>query len=236
MDAPEISNPAEDSIVRSSARQLRNKLQEYFAGIGRDEKLQILVFKGGYVPESVSHGEAGPVEGSGFVAAKTREQRLPLIVLSLLCLALAAACLYLWKSPPAKTLASGPPANLLFSVFHQPERDINLVLCDSALVVVNSLRPKILSLDEYIRFEDQKPVSILPVGPGAFFPGRRLITSFSDVAFAQRLANLWPRSGHVVVRHSRLMQIRDFRSGDFIFLGGPASNPWVGLFEKQFNF
>ena len=36
---PESYNPADDNIVRVSARQLRSKLKEYFESEGRDESL-----------------------------------------------------------------------------------------------------------------------------------------------------------------------------------------------------
>src|SRR5215469_8258058 len=48
---PAHFNPADDSIVRSSARILRAKELEYFATEGRGEALQIQVPKGAYIPE-----------------------------------------------------------------------------------------------------------------------------------------------------------------------------------------
>src|ERR1700761_1107775 len=43
-------NPGEDNIVRSYARLLRKRLDEYFDGDGRDEPMRIVVPRGGYVP------------------------------------------------------------------------------------------------------------------------------------------------------------------------------------------
>jgi hypothetical protein len=91
-----------------------------------------------------------------------------------------------------------------------------------------------LSLDEYIRFDDQKPLPQL-AGKG-HFPGMSLFTDFRDTIFAQQLIGIWPSEGHLGIRHSRLMQVRDFRTGNYVLLGGPVSDPWVGLFEKQLNF
>src|SRR6201992_1916474 len=43
-------NPGEDNIVRSYARTLRKRLEEYFTGEGRGEPMRIAIPRGGYVP------------------------------------------------------------------------------------------------------------------------------------------------------------------------------------------
>src|SRR5690349_2396991 len=43
-------NPAEDNIVRVEMRQLRKRLEEYFATEGKDEPFLILIPKGAYLP------------------------------------------------------------------------------------------------------------------------------------------------------------------------------------------
>jgi hypothetical protein len=43
-------NPGEDNIVRSYARMLRKRLEEYFAAEGQDEPLRIVIPRGGYLP------------------------------------------------------------------------------------------------------------------------------------------------------------------------------------------
>ncbi len=43
-------NPGEDNIVRSYARMLRKRLDEYFEGEGQDEPIRIVIPRGGYVP------------------------------------------------------------------------------------------------------------------------------------------------------------------------------------------
>jgi hypothetical protein len=47
---PPTFSPAEDSIVRSSARQLRAKLHEYFEEAGREEEQILEIPKGSYAP------------------------------------------------------------------------------------------------------------------------------------------------------------------------------------------
>jgi len=57
-------NPGEDSIVRTEARSLRQRLERYFAGEGKDEPLILEIPRGGYVPvfrpRSSQSAEAAP--------------------------------------------------------------------------------------------------------------------------------------------------------------------------------
>ena len=47
---PESYNPGEDSIVRTEARTLRQRLERYFAGEGAHEPLILEIPRGGYIP------------------------------------------------------------------------------------------------------------------------------------------------------------------------------------------
>ena len=47
---PEGYNAGDDSIVRSQARLLRQRLEDYFAEEGKDEPILLTVPKGSYVP------------------------------------------------------------------------------------------------------------------------------------------------------------------------------------------
>jgi hypothetical protein len=43
-------NPSDDSIVRSEARRLRNKLKQYYESVGKDDSVFIYYRPGGYAP------------------------------------------------------------------------------------------------------------------------------------------------------------------------------------------
>jgi hypothetical protein len=43
-------HPSEDSIVRSEARRLRNKLKQYYESVGKDDSVFIYYRPGGYIP------------------------------------------------------------------------------------------------------------------------------------------------------------------------------------------
>jgi hypothetical protein len=231
-ERPESFSPIEDSIVRSSARQLRIKLSEYFAVEGAAESLLLGIPKGNYVAEFRRRPQ------SETTVAPPRPLRWWLALGAFVVL-LVVVYRIAWV--PTGGSGSAAAGNLLFSVFREPGTEINVVLVDSALVLVNSLEHRILTLDEYVQRKEQAPLRLPAADPGLpappSFPGGRLITSFRDAVFAGTLAGKAGSSGHRVnLRHSRLMQARDFRAGNHVILGSIVSNPWAGLFEERLNF
>lgn len=232
-------DPASDSIVRSSARLLRAKLKEYFDGDGRKEPLLIEVPKGGYVPAFVARpaadgaapGKTVPPHANGFPKVT--------YALSAACLVLLIACAILWRARGSRTAPKPDvalPPSVIFSIF-PPGAGLNLVYGDSTKVLAADLRPPNLTLDEYIRREERANVSESSRSVGPEGPGNRLVTGYRDAAFGLRLAEAACRRGRTIIaHHSRLMQARDFRSGNFILLGGILSNAWSNLFESQLNF
>lgn len=242
---PADYNPLEDSIVRSSARQLRAKLSEYFATEGSAETIILDIPKGAYVPEFVPRltHPLGPNLQTvhlrvGQGTKVRRRERIWLGATLLLGASLGFVCVQrvYWHSRSDPSL---PPPDLIFSVFPRPQ-EITIVLSDAALVTVNDHRSSLLTLKAYENREEQDLLpSSLRVGnarSALFHPGR-IITSFRDALFAAELANLAEVKGYrVQIQHSRLMHTRDFQSGNFILLGSTSSDPWVDLFEDRFNF
>lgn len=72
-------NPGEDNIVRSYARTLRRRLDEYFEGEGKDEPVRILIARGGYVPTFEANRPAHS-EGAGLpISAETVSETMPAV-------------------------------------------------------------------------------------------------------------------------------------------------------------
>lgn len=237
---PETFNSADDSIVRSSARQLRTKLHEYFEGPGRDEPVIIEIPKGSYVPEFPHRVTAPLHEPLPPAQPGVRLWKGIAVAAVLTALTLGGLLVRNVVSTQREPAAPKPPS-LVTWLFGKHGEDVNVVLCDSALVVVNSYRAHMVTLDDYINQRDQQPLPLPTGNPGGatppLFPGKRLITSFRDMAFVKRLGELAANGDfHVALKHSRLMQVRDFRSGNHILLGSAWSNPWTTLFEEQLNF
>ena len=234
----ETFNSADDSIVRSSARQLRTKLHEYFEGTGQAEPVIIDIPKGSYVPEFPHRATAPQPVPTGPPPQSVTLWKA--IALASVLVAITLGVLLARNALTNKAAMTKPP-NLVTWLFGSRGDAVNVVLCDSALVVVNSYRAHMLSLDDYIEQRDQQRLPLPNGNPGGAtppeFPGKRLITSFRDMIFVQRLSELAASGGfHVTLKHSRLMQVRDFRTGDHILLGSPWSNPWTTLFEEPLTF
>jgi len=233
---PQSFSPAEDSIVRSSARQLRAKLHEYFEAAGSDEKQIVEIPKGSYAPVfSPRTVPAIPPEPRGTRGLIQRIGMWQLAVILLLSMALVLVAVR------DRRAAISAPAPNLISWALAGNQPLNVVLCDSALVVVNSFRPRMITLNEYISAQEQKMLPLPPGNPlGATppeFPGRRLITSFRDLTIVERLGELGAKAGfRSQIRHARLMQVRDFRDGNGLIIGSPWSNPWASLFQDRLNF
>ena len=43
-------------------------------------------------------------------------------------------------------------------------------------------------------------------------------------------------AGRITINSARNLHPRDLEKGNFIFLGGPRSNPWVSTFQEKLNF
>jgi TolB-like protein len=97
-------DPRLDSIVRVEARRLRTKLDEYYAGPGREDALVISVPRGSYVPvfatreSDVLIGESPPALG-GPIPAPARSKTSPWRVALVLCaITIALVGLAAWRT------------------------------------------------------------------------------------------------------------------------------------------
>src|SRR5437868_7859608 len=87
-------NPADDNIVRSSVRQLRLKLKEYFENEGANETWVVEIPKGSYCTVFAQRS-AGTVLPSHISDRPVSDSRA-VWVLAPLCVVLAIACAFLW--------------------------------------------------------------------------------------------------------------------------------------------
>ena len=257
---PSDYNPAEDNIVRSHARLLRQRLDAFYAGEGSSEIFHLTVPKGGYLPVFVERGEqlpdrsaddndfevatgllqsAGPVETKLPRAAGQTGTRSRLLLLAGLIAALLIA-LWLWASYQRGPAAAARSSHFLWSNLFQHDRSTLVVVADSALVMYENLTKQAVSLNDYItrRYLSSE---IMPANSELArevngLSGRRY-TSFVDLNLIARLSRL----PDVVPDRLRIAYARDlgldsFKQSNVIISGAIEANPWLSLYENRLNF
>ena len=242
-------SPGEDNIVRVEIRQLRKRLEEYFASEGRDEPFLILIPKGAYVPVFEPREAAAAIAESHGPAILpfriTRPRGAWFWIQTALILALATACVWLWQqnrkaeqravSVAHASLERGPLWPLLFN----ESQPANVVCADSTLVVAQSILHRSISLEQYVARDYSTVADKLSLEANSLLRilPRWQFTDITDVRLVQRLYRLnadhW---GKVSVRSAKTTQIQDFKDGNSILLGSIRSNLWNRLFEPALSF
>jgi hypothetical protein len=236
-------HPAEDNVVRVSARQLRTKLHEYFETEGRDSEWVVTIPKGSYVAtfekrrgtvvvaeeiERVS-GPAMPWRRLGWAAA---------------WLAVAAGLVWLWvqnRELRSALIAKPPAVPTLFDAFVRPGGPATeFIATDSTLVLVRGVMRTDVTLEDYANGDYwAKAAKRAPeaVRDGLLDALRsRQITSLADFRIAMEIEREYP-GVNLRVHHARNRQARDFDNDDnFIVVGSYMSNPWAEMFERQLRF
>jgi hypothetical protein len=238
-------SPLEDSSVRVHARQLRLKLHEYFDGVGRDEPLVMEIPKGSYAP---TFRTAKPLEKAAVPAPAIEPSLAPIkrsVVPWLLCGLLAVFCAVLIfhfrNVGTAVVVANLPhppwPLDQIFDARHQTF----IVVADGNYGMSRILTGERGSLEQYLQrdfLENSVARKFGEAGPRfAEYISGSTLTSFADVADAVSLVKLaGPLEKQVSVRSAKDLKIRDLDHDNYAFIGSPASNPWVSLFQDRLNF
>jgi hypothetical protein len=239
----EMYSPTEDNIVRVSARQLRIKLREFYETEGKQDSWIVEIPKGGYLPhfqkrETPPAAEKKAKEPSGFKP----DFRYWLITTLLVSIAAVAAWRIPHRTPDLGGGSSG--TNLITSLFRDSGQPVQVIVSDSALVLMQSTLDRRFTIDEYASQSYRQLPPNLIGNPQAqrvwTLLATRQIVNLGDVGAASRIRDALLTPGHesiVTTRSAQNMRARDFRSGNFILLGDPFSDPWAQLFDDdKLNF
>jgi hypothetical protein len=250
--------PNEDNIVRVEARQLRRRLEEYFASEGKSEPVVITIPKGAYIAcfesreqdpnnaatsGTVADGDAV----TSAVGAPGTTGRTMLWLSILLGTTVFFALLSLWLAVRQQSAVHAQDAASHASVASDPlwsevfnaEHQTYVVCADSALVLDEEITQRVLSLSDYVNRNYWSSASslsgdlkgILKVLP------QRQYTSISDVRLVQQVMQINHNfRDRCTVRSARNVQLIDFKSGNFVLFGSRMSTPWVELFEPMLDF
>ncbi len=248
-------NSSEDNIVRVSARQLRSKIAEYYAGEGQSDAFRLDVPKGGYLPvfhrreEASNRTELEILRNPG-VGSLRRWPASPAQIAAafsvlLLIAALSALLLQSWKENRElrASLTSSLPRTLFEPFVADPKQRINIVVTDSALGLYEALSHSYVSLEDYTDYQYQSAPGIMAVvrqGGSNFMDllRTRQICSLADFRVTSLIFQTYPQQARrITVHHARNMHARDFDSDDnFVVMGSLRSNPWGSLFNASLNF
>lgn len=232
----ELYSPADDNIVRVSARQLRIKLREYYESEGQQESWIIEIPKGNYVPMFHKRAE---------LQTSFPRSRWIVLGLSLAAGTLALAGLLAWRHV-SQTHATAHPTDtrpdLISSLFNDPDKSVKVVMSDEALVLMQSIVGHRFTLDEYTNQSYRQMPAAFKNDQEAQHTwnvlATRQIVNLGDVGVSNRIRDALVQLGNrVEIQSAQNMRPRDFLSGNFILLGESSSDPWVEMFgENRFNF
>ena len=251
---PDSYNPGEDNIVRTYARILRRRLEEYFEGAGRDEPVRIVIPLGHYVPvfepnisvgyPSASQDLAAPASFPGAESAasagraaiwrRLRWIGVPAVLLAALCV---SAGLY-WRSEARSRSVS----DIFWREVFSRGNVTYLVPGDSGLAMMQEITGKEVHLSDYIAGnldEEFHDFNLAAARGGTAYSFDRVsnFTSKADLSIAVGISGLAQiYGGQLRVCYSRYMNMESFRGSNAILVGGPRANPWVELFEPESNF
>jgi len=237
-------DPAEDNIVRVRARQLRQKIGQYFAGEGANEILILSMPTGSYVPifeKRILEPAVMVVHGETVTDLLPRPNTGTAWLPWMLAGIFAVASLVLWfelRGSIGRSQLETPPQNVhqfWSQIFTKKGEDVLLVMGDSGFALWQDLTRRNLTLADYLRGAFRRPVEggDLDVSEVA----SRRYTSLADVNFVTRLLPVSRSFGsHLKVRFARHIDIRDLKTGNIILLGSRRANPWVEIFEPHIHY
>lgn len=245
-------NPGQDNIVRVEARSLRKRLEAYFAMEGKDEPIVISMPKGSYSicfeprlpePEPPAALVDLPPPSASAVPIPPRGSHwqvgLFCAVIGVL-VGLAAARLQP-KVPERVAQRTSPALTLPFSALIENTKDTYIVTSDSSLVLIQDLRKRQISLDDYITGHYMEDTSGVDSDPTAQLLVQKLLkrryTNAAETAIAGKIIQLNSgASQRMFLRSAHGVQLSDFKNHNAILFGSPTSNPWERVFSEKLNF
>ena len=245
---------SEDNIVRNYARQLRNRLDDYFRGEGSEEWLRLEVPRGGYKPIFVRAPFVPPIwieapqlaeqrGASGFpavqpgVRAGDATHRWLVLTIAGLVLALLMAVGLLLKERTHRVEVTASPMHSFWSRVFSAERNTVVVTADSGFGTLQDVLGRQLSLADYMNLRLGTPKSQNANPYVAYDLASQRYTSMVDLETAMAISHL-PEAvpSRLSIRFARDLRMEDLKDNNVILLGSDYTNPWAELFEKNLNF
>ena len=249
-------HPGEDNIVRNYARQLRQRLDQYFLEEGRAEELRLSIPRGKYVPVyCLNHFQERPLlvvaeretDNGGVLEtlAPAAPAAVPLqparrrwfvvgcgVLLLLACLGIA------WGVAHRASSYSEDPSHPLWAQLFDKSHQTLIVPSDDGIVMIQNLTGHLIPLSEYINRDYLSLKSPYKVDEQNMRDlDAQRYTNVTDLNAVMRFSHLREAdTGQLTVRFARELHMEDLKDANVILLGSSFSNPWAELFEKNLNF
>lgn len=232
----------QDSIVRAEARNLRKRLESYFATEGSSEAVVVTMPKGGYAlafePRPQAENEATPgARGPAPTTLPHPPRARHLAWVLGVCLLLAAAALgYLSGRTQIKRQLHIETPILPFSALLGHGRQTVIVTSDTGFLQIAVLAHRPISLDDYI-------ARTYPNVPGITPPD--LIRNWNlyeftdgrEMAVAGLILRTYPQfARQIIMRSGHKVTLEMLNTHTAVLIGSPVSNPWAQLYENRLNF
>ncbi|MCC7341782.1 MAG: hypothetical protein IT170_11910 [Bryobacterales bacterium] len=240
---PDFS-PAENNIVRATARALRTKLREYYDAEGALDTFRMEMPKGSYILHFEARAEIHPSQGAGDTGRRVLSLRAVIGVTAACLAVLLIGYLILENRRLSAEIAAGAKIDAstagesLLNRVLGPHATVAIIGSDALHMQLQISKGRLSSLSDYTSKSIFEAPGALAGAPKLFDVIRELpLTNGNDVRAAVQLARSIPSDSDVRVIHARNVNMNTFeRGGDFIILGGRRANPWVALFEKDLQF
>jgi hypothetical protein len=256
-------NSSEDTIVRGTARHLRQRLEQYYVTEGEHDPIRIDIPRGGYVAvfsdsaiedilklqtSSVSSLETAHSNNLIFSSDRTvpfrRKVRLLQSAATILLLAvigLAIAFIQQKRTSSNPVLPVGPQP-LWHAIFPGNLKTL-IVPGDASLDTFIAWEQRDVSLQQYATQSYQGEPTVTRVPTHMDVPlSVRSETPMADLALVSTLVRASermgePRAGNSVeVRYARDVVVADTHDNNLIFIGAESFNPWVKLYQPEMDF
>jgi hypothetical protein len=231
-----------DHIVRSTATEVRKRLNLYYQENGRNSEIRIDLPQRTYTPlfrrgaEPRRDGNAGLSESE---AKPVTRRWTKYAALAAIALFLAGAAVGRFTAPlgkvSAKTERQLPPS--LINVLTPKEgQRLKVVIADAALIGLDLQIPGyFVSLNNYT--DGQSLQAAAHPGAGLSVPDWRDVQGVyqHEMRLISRVYQSMPPA-LLSIRTPSEISIRDLQQENTLLMGGPRVNPWVQLFEDKMNF
>jgi len=260
---PTNYNPGDDNIVRQTARQLRQRLALYYQEEGRSEPIQVIVPRGGYIPQfqyvteqtaptqsvnahPTSEGTSGTdskhlrenLPPTTLLATGQRSKKVRSAIFIGLGVIFGVVITLLASYGRDRLLFPRTERDKLWNLLLTPNQGTLVVPGDAGINMYGNLARTQVDVWEYGSSSYlSKPYAQTPSGfTWSPFASRRY-TTISDLKFVSALQQL-PNANRsrMEVRFARDIKAQDLKDSNAILIGSPNYDPWIQLFDKNQNF